>query len=166
MAVPPFRLTAAEAAELRQIVGRRPTIMVAARNDRELVAVLPDRMAVRRVEGWQLVAWVDIQRGGWNADRNGLYWELVDGTRGEIRLEHPGQVPGAFAERVRASIVMSRQVTLQGGLGTVMVTGRRAPGSNEPIVWQAEGLGRLDLGDPRVQSQVLTVVADLRAEYE
>lgn len=166
MAVPAYRLTADEAAELRRIVGSRPNVLVAARTTRELVALLPDRLAIRRAEGWQVVAWVDVQRGGWNSERMALYWELVDGTKGEIRLTEPGQVPVAFAERVRASIVLSRQITLRGGLGTVLLTGRRAPGSSDPIVWQAEGIGRLDLGDPRVQSQVMTLVGELRTEYE
>lgn len=167
MAAPPvFRLTAGESAELQRILGRQPHVLLAARNDRDVIALLHDRMAVRRVEGWQLMAWVDVQRGGFDASRMSLYWELVDGTKGEIRLERPGQLPQAFAERVRASIAVSRHVTLEDGLGTVLLVGRRTPGSNDPIVWEAEGIGRCDLGDPRVESQVVTLVAELRAEFE
>ena len=167
MAGPPaYRLTNDEAAELRRIIGRRPDVLIAARNETDLVAVLRDRLAVRRAEGWQLMAWFDIRRGGWNGERMSLYWELVDGTTGEIRLAQPGQLPPAFAERVRASIAVSRQVKLTDDLGSVLLVGRRPPGSSAPIVWQAEGLGRCNLGDQQVQRQVMDLVAELRAEYE
>ena len=68
MAAPPvFRLSADESAELQRIIGRRPDVLIAARNDKDVIALLADRMAVRRVEGWQLMAWVDVQRGGFAA---------------------------------------------------------------------------------------------------
>ena len=34
------------------------------------------------------------------------------------------------------------------------------------VRWQAEGLGRCDLTDPKVQSIVLGLVEDIRTEYE
>ena len=58
MAAPPvFRLTADESAELQRIIGRRPDILIAARNDKDDRATARP-MAVRRVEGWQLMVWV------------------------------------------------------------------------------------------------------------
>lgn len=161
-----FRLTSDETAELQRIIGGRLEVLTTARGQDAVVALLRDRMVIRRPQGWQLVAWSDVQRGGWNADRMSLYWELVDGTKGEARLEVPGQVPHAFAERVRASIAVSRHVTLEDGLGTVLLVGRRTPGSSDPIVWEAEGVGRCDLADPRVQTQVLDLVEDLKTEFE
>lgn len=161
-----FRLTSDETAELRRIIDGRPDVLTSARGPDAVVALLPDRMAIRRVQGWQLVAWSDILRGGWDSEQQRLHWELVDGTKQEQLLAAPGRVPHAFAERVRASIAVSRQMSLGAGLGSVLLVGRRRPGSDDPIVWQAEGVGRCDLRDPRVQRQVLDLVADLKAEFE
>lgn len=161
-----FQLTTIEVAELRRILGRRPDVLVAARGSDAVVGLLRDRMVIRRAHGWELIAWSDVQRGGWDAAASRLHWELVDQTTGGIELPNPGPVPHAFAERVRASIAVTRHVSLADDLGTVLLVGRRQPGSNDPISWQAEGVGRCDLGDPRVQSQVLALVADLRAEFE
>lgn len=155
-----------ELAQLRGIIGRRPDVLVAARGPEALVILLRDRMAIRRPQGWQLVAWSDILRGGWDAAGSRLYWELVDKSTGEVVLDSPGALPPAFAERVRASIVVSRSVQLEDELGTVLLVGRRQPGGSGPIAWQAEGLGRCDLGNPRVQSQVLERMEELRAEVE
>ncbi len=160
------RLTGDEAAELRRILGGRPHVLVAARGGSALVALLSDRMAIRTAQGWQLVAWPDIQRGGWDSENLRLHWELVDGTSDEVTLDHPGQLPHAFAERVRASIAVTRHVTLENGLGVVQLVGRRRPGSQDPVTWHAESVGRCDLGDPRVQTQVMDLVEQLRAEFE
>lgn len=160
------KLTTDETNELQQILGRRPDVLVLGRGPQGFVALLRDRMVVRHAQGWQLVAWTDIQRGGWNSDTNKLRWELVDGSRGEAILDEPAGLPHAFAERVRASIVVARQFDLDDDLGTVQVVGRRRPGSDDPISWQAEGLGRCDLTDPKVGSLVLDLVEQMRVEYE
>ncbi|WP_341730195.1 hypothetical protein [Brooklawnia sp.] len=160
------KLTKDEIVELRKVLGARPDVLVSARGPQAFVALLRDRLVVRREQGWQFVAWADVQRGGWDSDNRRLYWELVDGTRSEVELNQSSALPHAFAERVRASIVVSRQFQLDDDLGTVLIVGRRQPGSDDPISWQAEGLGRCDLTDPRVQSIVLGLVEDVRAEYE
>ncbi|MGI5951831.1 MAG: hypothetical protein ACOX61_08310 [Brooklawnia sp.] len=160
------RMTDTEADELRRIMGVRFRPLAQVRGPQALVVLLHDRMAVRQPAGWQLVAWTDIQRGGWDDDRRRLHWELTDGTQGHAELDEPGQLPHAFAERVRASIVVTRHVRLDGELGSVILSGRRTPGTNGPISWQVETAGRTDLGDQRVADQVVELVAALRAEFE
>ncbi len=162
----PHQPTSDELAELRRILGRQPEVLISARGPKALVILLRDRMSVRREQGWQLVAWSDVQRGGWDAAGSRLYWELVDGTPGEVVLDEPGALPPAFAERVRASIAVSRHIQLDDDLGSVLLVGRRQPGSSDAISWQVEGVGRCDLGDPRVQSQVMERMDELRAEFE
>ena len=71
-----------------------------------------------------------------------------------------------FAERVQASIVVQRQATLPDDLGTVHLAGRREPVTNGAISWQAEGLGRCDLNDPRVNTLVRELLAELQAELD
>lgn len=160
------RLTADESAELQRAVGGHLGVLGLARGQDVLVVLGRDRMAVRRPKGWHLVAWSDIRRGGWDSERRRLYWELVEGTLDEVALDAPGQLPHAFAERVQASIAVSRHVMLTDDLGTVLIMGRRRPGSNDPIIWQVEGVGHCDLNDPRVQSQVMDQVEELRGEFE
>ena len=160
------RMTEGEAAELRRILGERPRPLIQVRGDQSLVVLLRDRLAVRQPTGWQLIAWADVQRGGWDDARRRLYWELVDGVEGFAELDEPGQLPHAFAERVRASIVVSRQVRLNGDAGSVVLIGRRAPNTDEPVSWQVEAMGRTDLSDPRVAAEVVELVDELKAEFE
>ncbi len=162
-----LRLTGDEKAELRQALGRRADVLASGRQpDGRLALALRDVFAVRQAGGWQLIAWADVQRGGWNGDRSALYWELVDASKGEVVLAEPGLLPQTFAERVQASIVVQRQVTLPVDLGTVHLAGRREPGTNGAISWQAEGLGRCDLNDPRVNTLVRELLAELQAELD
>ena len=161
-----YKLTKDEIAELAKVLGRRPDVLVAARGPEGFVALLRDRMVVRGRQRLQVVAATDIQRCGCDSDSRRRYWQLIDGARSENVLNERSALPQAFAERVRASIVAWRQVELDDELGTVQVVGRRRPGSDEPISWQVEGLGRCDLGNPKVQSIVLGLVEGMRAGYE
>lgn len=160
------RPTATEITELTDVVGRRPKVLVAARGADGLVVLLSDQMVVRRPGGWDVIAWTDIQRGGWDGEMGRLSWELVDRTPGEVLLEQPSGLPQAFGERVRASMVVQRHVELPDDLGSVNLTGRRTPGTDEPISWRAEAVGRCDLSDPQVQANVVELVAELRTEFE
>ena len=160
------RLTADERTELARALDRRPELLVVGRGPDGPVAILRDVLAVRRPAGWQFVAWTDIQRGGWRAEPGELFWEMVDASTGAVQLASPGALPQAFAERVRASVVVQRQLSLPGELGTVLLAGRREPGSDAAISWQAEGLGRCNLSDPAVQAHVVAAMAELRAEFD
>ncbi|GAA2178693.1 hypothetical protein GCM10009785_02340 [Brooklawnia cerclae] len=162
----PNRLDAAETTELREALGRRPDVLVAAHGPEATAAVLHDVFAVRRPGGWNLVAWVDIRTGSWDYESRRLRWELVDGTKDDVVLTEPGQMPVTFAERVQASIAVQRQVQLPDGLGSVTLVGRRQPGSSDPISWQAQGLGRTDLGNPAIAKHVVGLIGELRREFD
>lgn len=162
----PNRLDSAETAELRDALGRRPDVLSVARGPDAAAVVLRDLFAVRRTGGWGLTAWIDIRAGRWDEDSRRLSWELVDATNDGVVLTEPGQLPVAFAERVQASIAVQRQAQLPGNLGSVLLVGRRQPGSDDPISWQAQGLGRTNLADPVVAAHVVILVGELRHEFD
>ncbi len=167
MARPPARrLTREETSELSRVTQlRHPQILAVARGADDVVILLPDRMVIRRPRGWEMVAWQDIQRGGFS-DAGELSWELTDGTKRTATIDDVAIVPRAFQELIRSSIIVSRRMELTGGLGSVMISGRRSPTGDGAVSWQTEALGRCNLSDSAVQSQVLELVARMRAEFE
>lgn len=167
MELPARKLTRDETNALAAATGvKKPRILAVARGSEGVLILLPDRLVARRENGWEIVAWEDIQRGGFDGDSNTLCWELADQTKSQLVIDDPVVVPRAFQELVNSSILVSRQVRLAENLGTVMITGRRSPTGRGDIIWQTEGLGRCNLSDPRVQSQIFELVAEARSEFE
>ena len=161
------KLTREETAALASATGvPHPRVLAISRGPESIVILMPDRLVVRRPNGWEMVAWEDIQRGGFNGDSSVLSWELTDRTRSQVVIDDPVTVPRAFDELIRSSILVARRVRLTDDLGSVVITGRRSPTGQGPISWQTEAVGRCNLADPRVQSQVLDLVAEARAEFE
>lgn len=159
-------LSVKDRAELTRLTDSRPDVLVVATGEQSIAVVTRSYLAVSRSGAWRAIQWMDIQRGGWDQEGQRLHWELVDGTRGEVVLNDPGDLPAAFAERVRASILAQRTVNLPKALGSVLLVARRQPGSDGEISWQAQGLGRCDLNDPQVQAAVVDATAEFRAEFE
>ena len=159
------KLTIQEKAELTGLIGHQPQVIVVSTTANGKVAVLADYLAISDPRGWLAIRWIDIQRGGWDEPNHRLYWELVDHSRGEVELCEGFQSPVAFAERIRASIVLQRSVRLSDNRSSVLIIGRRQPGSNDPIVWQVEAMGECQLSDPDVQNQILQIVEEAKSEF-
>lgn len=160
------RLSGDERAALTAVLGYQPDVLVVAHGRQSVAAVTREVLAICQGGDWQAIRWMDIQRGGWDSEAKKLHWELVDGRSGHLVLTAAGELPVVFAERVRASIVAQRSVTLPGELGSALLVARRQPGSDGEISWQAQGLGRCDLNDPEVQAGVLDAMEEFRAEFE
>lgn len=161
------KLTREETAALASATGvSHPRVLAVARGPEAVVVLLPDRLVVRRPNGWEMVAWEDIQRGGFDGDTSVLSWELTDQSRSQVSIDDPVRVPRAFQELIGSSILVARRVRLADDLGTVVITGRRSPTGHGPVSWQTEAMGRCNLADPRVQSQILDLVTEARAEFE
>lgn len=159
------RLGRDDAAQLQTLTGISSPPLVIAVGDDATVALMREYMAVRYGTGWVAMRWVDILRGGWNEERDQLYWTLNDGSQGAITLAAPGQVPAVFAERVRASIVIQRYVDLPDDAGAARVVGRRQPGTDDPISWQVEPIAGIDLSDPLVQKFIIEFTNQLKREF-
>lgn len=159
-------LPAADLAALRE---RRPEagrVLAVGQGAGSLVAACEECLAVRRGEdGWEFVGWHLVTRGGWDGPSGVLRWSTIEGGEGSVRLEDAGQVPGAFRDRVDASIVLQQAAEAPGG-GTVVVAGRRRLGRStspeDPVVWQVTTTGAARLDDPAVADLARQLTARLR----
>ena len=106
---------------------------------------LPDREPPR-------LPWEEIATADWDVDERELHVVEV-GTFGEVQREHrleladPDRLLSLVRERVTASIVLQRHVTVRDRRGA-RVLGRRAPGATGPIAWFVEYDAGLDPADP------------------
>jgi hypothetical protein len=117
---------------------------------------------------WTRLPWERIDRATWDRDAEQLeVYEVAD--FGEVqprhvrRLAEPGRLLELLHERVTASVVITRHVPLGGSHG-LRIVGRRAPGTDEPVVWSAVLDDALDPQDPEVAAAVRQGLAAARAE--
>ncbi len=111
--------------------------------------------------------WEEIATADWDSDERELHVVEI-GSFGEPQPEHrlvlvePDRLLSLVRERVTASIVVQRQVSISGRLGA-RVLGRRAPGGRGAIAWFVDYDDGLDPADPAVAAivdEALTVARD------
>lgn len=153
-----------ELRELRALRGSAPQIIAAGRGEDVLVAALGDGLAVRRRGRWSQVGWQEIQHGSWDGDNDRLTWTLIDGTEHAAVLTEAGRLPGAFLERVQASIIVQEKLEVPGG-GSVVLSGRRNPAGTGGVTWMAQPSGRAAMDDPAVQEFIVNQSERLADEY-
>lgn len=127
-------------------------------------AILADHFALLGSVGWDLIGWQEIQTGFWDAKKGIMSWELINGVRGAIQLDDPGDLPLVFAERVRASIVTERSVKLPDGRGSFTIAARRAP-SGGSLTWTVYGIGEDALADEEIRNFVTEQAKAIEQEY-
>lgn len=98
--------------------------------------------------GGTRLPWHTIDRGTWGED--GLTVRTTGGQTHTVLLPEPGRLPEAVRERVTASIVVSRHVTLP-GRGGVRLVARRVPGETE-LMWEFVFDDGLDPHDPGLRA--------------
>jgi len=122
---------------------------------------LPDREPPR-------LPWEEIATADWDIDERELHVVEV-GSFGEPQPEHrlsldaPDQLLSLVRERVTASIVVQRHVSVRGQRG-VRVIGRRSPGRHGEIAWFVEYDDGLDPADPDVATVVDEALASARGD--
>lgn len=121
---------------------------------------LPTRAQPRRV-GWEAV-----DSAAWNRDE--LLLSVVQAaplggrtTRWTARMDDARDLLLVVKERVRATVVLSRRVLVQGDRG-VTIVGRRPPGG-ERLVWTVSVDGGVDVDDPDARAQVEQALREARA---
>jgi len=104
--------------------------------------------------GWTVLPWERIDRAAW--DREGERLEVIEVAefgqpqpRHLHRIDEPGRLLELLHERVSASVLITRHVPVEGSRG-LRIVGRRAPGTDDPIVWSALLDDTLDPRDPSV----------------
>jgi hypothetical protein len=119
-------------------------------------------------DGWTALPWECVERAGWDRDAEQLeVFEVAD--FGETQPRHvrtisdPGRLLELVHERVTASVVVTRHQPVAGSKG-LRIVGRRAPGTDEPIIWSALLDDSLDPREPRVVEALERGLASARAE--
>ena len=153
-----------ELRELRALRGSAPHVIAAGRGEGVLVVALGDVLAVRREGQWGQVGWQYIQHGSWDGDDDRLSWTLIDGTEHSAVLTEAGQLPGAFLERVQASVLVQEKLEVPGG-GSVVLIGRRNPAGTGEVTWMAQPSGRAAMDEPAVQEFIVSQSERLADEY-
>lgn len=109
------------------------------------------------------VPWDLVLRVSWEPDGFVLVSQERPGARAETRqvpVPDLGSLPAVVKERVNASIVVARQVSLDGERGARIVA-RRTPGSSE-LRWSVVFDAGLDPSDPALRAAADEALAALR----
>jgi len=113
-----------------------------------LYVVPPEPGDTRRIR------WEQVERADWQKDTERLVVAEV-GRFGEVRPEHrftikqPGSLLPFVRERVTASVVLQRRVTVEGKKG-LFVIARRPPDGAGEVTWAYEFDAGVDPSDPAV----------------
>ncbi len=153
----------------------RPRVSSLARGERLLAwATTPDGATVGgsrdalHLPDQVRLPWEEIATAEWDTDESELHVVEV-GSYGEVRGEHRLALVDAdrlltlVRERVTASMVVQRHVTVRGRLG-VRILGRRAPSGRGPISWFVEYDAGLDPDDVAVSAVVDDALALARGD--
>lgn len=122
---------------------------------------LPDRTGMSRL-GWE-----SIDNASWNRDTAAL--EVLQAAeigsrprRWHLRMDDDRDLLLVIKERIRSTVVTTRQVALDGGRG-VTVVARRPPGSDR-FTWAVSVDPGIDVDDSGVRAQIEDALAGLRAD--
>ena len=129
---------------------------------------LAEVLSVQSGDSWRHVGWHEIERGGWNVETAQLRWQTYTGKRGALGLPDPARVPAVFQERVRASIVFERFVSLTPGSDRgVVINGRRdlAEGPTA-IEWHTTLTRGVTWRTPGIRELADRTLAEVRHEYD
>jgi hypothetical protein len=105
--------------------------------------------------GWR-VDWAWVMHAKWYAETELLSFTWLDPTGAlhekELELVDPGRLPETVHERVVATIVFSRRVSVGAGRG-VRVVARRQPKAQE-VFWQVVPDAGVDVSLPAVRAEI------------
>lgn len=152
-------------ASLAEHLGRRPRVLAWGASTESVAVALDDRFCVRTDVGWQDVAWHRVMSGGLGPDGQTMRWKLLDGTPGSVRLDKPGRFPDAFRDRVEATILLQRQLSLAPGRVLVVSARRDLGRPDAPALWAVHAGPGVDLEDPAVRAFADAELDRLRTEY-
>lgn len=156
-------LSAAYAGRFGRTPGRR---LASARASSGWCVLLPDCLAEQKAGEWRLVPWHEIEQGSWNDQNRELRWEQLGGRRGSVLLDEPGRVPEVFKERVQASIVVHKQIPIDGTREGGVVSARRDLADRDaPLQWRIKR-GRGTEDTPETQEVLEAALAMLKADFD
>lgn len=139
------------------------------------VAALPTHLAYGDDDGWTLIAWHEVNRGGWNPETQRLeidqHGAVIDGIvqpggrRHRIHMPHPERIAEVMSERVTATILFSRQVELPESSSVLTVVARRNL-ADQTIQWLAVPSRGVRVADEDVRAFAAAAVRRLQREFD
>lgn len=134
-----------------------------------VVAGSRDAFHARDPEGGALrIAWEQVEAADWDQETSVLRVSEV-GAWGSARPEHTwtfedtGRLLELVRERVTASVLFQRHVTVSGRRG-LRVIARRAPSGGSDVQWVYEYDEGVDPSDPEVRSVAAAALAQAREQ--
>jgi hypothetical protein len=106
--------------------------------------------------------WEGLRGATWDSESSLLTVTENDGTVHRIAVDTPTRLLQLVRERVTASVVVQRTVSLP--LGTARVVARRAGGGERAITWTVEYDDLADPADPAVATLVRSALAAAQDE--
>lgn len=150
-------------------LGPRERVLATAAGTTGTVVATDRRLLVPEPGGYYAVGWDRVDRAAWDGDGEILTVTETapPGTRARehrLRVEEAARLLDVVREQVKASLIISRYLLIEGDRG-VRVTGRRRPGHGG-LSWVVAVDNGLDLDVPDVRARVAAAVAEVRAEVE
>ncbi len=110
--------------------------------------------------------WEQVQRADWDSDASMLRVEKVADyglpvTQSSFVLEDPGSLLELVRERVTASVVLERRVSLGRKRGFTVI-GRRAPSGRGDVLWAYQFDPGVDPDDPAVGAAAESALREAR----
>lgn len=134
-------------------------------------AGLPGGFAAATVEGLRVLTprgrlvrrpWVDVDHAAWDEDSGTLaVWWVGSRQATPLEVGQGSFLPEVVHERVRASVVLTREVALPGGLSATVALRKAADGVLSTQVLPGRGV---DTADPQVAALLARARAGLREE--
>lgn len=126
----------------------------------------PAMLSYGNADGWTHVGWHEIESGGWNSETRRISWRTYEGKRGLVDLAEPARLPELFRERVAASLVVEKFISVEGKRG-VTISGRRDLADRDaPITWHSTLTRGITWQTEGVQAVADRALDQVRTEYD
>ncbi|MDO4784670.1 MAG: hypothetical protein Q3997_06255 [Propionibacteriaceae bacterium] len=150
--------------DLARAAGGPVRVLASAQGPDTTVVGLAHAFAYRSGDGWRLVGYHELNRGGWQATDGVFWWEDLAGERHELVLTETGRFPELFRERVTATLLADKTVG-QGTCQARIVARRNLAGVDAEVTWQAFPLPGTDPTQPEYRRLVSEGIERLGADY-
>lgn len=125
------------------------------------------RMLLPAPDGLTSVGWSSVERATFDQESD-LLTVIETASTGSRPRRYRLRIDGALTlldvirEQVKASLILSRQVSIMDGKG-VRISGRRRPDTGT-LTWTVTADAELDVTDPEVRGRIDAALAEVRAE--
>lgn len=125
------------------------------------------RLWLTTPDGLTSIGWADVERATFDQESD-LLTVIETASMGNRPRRYRLRIEGALAlldvirERVKASVILSRNVLIADGKG-VRIAGRRRPDTGA-LAWNVTADAGLDVANPEVRARIEAALAEIRAE--